>query len=100
MMLGTTSSIPVQPSPEGLARQQFETVSTPHMADVTTSDWRQALPGVCGSKGAPGEVRAADAGFVLKVLATQVVTRFSSPPPTPGEGSQEFIAWKHPDRSE
>jgi RimJ/RimL family protein N-acetyltransferase len=100
MMLGTSSSIPVQPSPEGLIRQRFETVSTPHMAAVTTSDWRQMLPVLSGSKVVLRELRASDAASLLKMLTTEEVTRFISPPPTTVEGFQEFIAWTHRKRSE
>ncbi len=100
MMLGTPNSVPVQPSPEGLVRQRIETVSTPHMAAVTTSDWRQTLPVLCGSKVVLRELRASDAASLLMMLTTEEVTRFISPPPTTVEGFQEFIAWTHRKRTE
>ncbi len=100
MMLGTPSSNPVRPSPEGLVRQPLETVSTPHMAAVTTSDWRQMLPVLSGSRVVLRELRASDAASLLKMLTTEEVTRFISPPPTTVEGFQEFIAWTHRKRSE
>jgi RimJ/RimL family protein N-acetyltransferase len=100
MMLGTSNSIPVQPSPESLIRQRLENVSTPHMAAVTTSDWRQMLPVLSASKVVLRELRASDAASLLKLLTTEEVTRFISPPPTTVEGFQEFIAWTHRKRSE
>jgi len=100
MMLGTSSAIPVQPSSKGLVRQPFETVARPHMAAVTTSDWRQMLPVLSGSKVALRELRVSDAASLLKMLTTEEVTRFISPPPTTVQGFQEFIAWTHRKRSE
>ncbi len=100
MMLGTSSSIPVQPSPEGLIRQRLETISTPRMAAVTTSDWRQMLPVLTGAKVTLRELRASDVASLLKMLTTEEVTRFISPPPTTVEGFREFIAWTHRKRSE
>lgn len=100
MMLGTSSSIPVQPSLGGLFRQRFETVSTPHMAAVTTSDWRRTLPVLTGAKVVLRELRASDAASLLKMLTTEEVTRFISPPPTTVDGFQGFIAWTHRKRSE
>ncbi|MGH9313983.1 MAG: GNAT family N-acetyltransferase [Vicinamibacterales bacterium] len=62
---------------------------------VTTSDWRRALPLLAGGKVLLRELRASDAPALLAVLATEEVARFISPPPTTVEGFERFIAWTH-----
>ena len=100
MMLGTSSSIPVQAAPGGLWPHLTEAVRTPLTTTVTTSDWRRALPVLCGTKVVLRELCASDAASLLLMLTTEEVSRFISPPPTTVEGFQEFIAWTHRRRTD
>jgi RimJ/RimL family protein N-acetyltransferase len=61
--------------------------------DLTTSDWRRALPMLAGGKATLRELRTSDAPSLLAMLATEEVARFISPPPTTVEGFERFIAW-------
>ena len=66
---------------------------------VTTSDWRQALPVLTGSMATLRELRLSDAPALLAMLSTEEVSRFISPPPTTVEGFERFIAWTHRERA-
>jgi RimJ/RimL family protein N-acetyltransferase len=66
---------------------------------TTTSDWRQALPVLMGSKVTLRELRLSDAPSLLTMLSTEEVARFISPPPTTVEGFERFIAWTHRERA-
>ena len=66
---------------------------------TTTSDWRQALPVLMGSKVTLRELRLSDAPSLLAMLSTEEVARFISPPPTTIEGFERFIAWTHRERA-
>lgn len=44
------------------------------------------------------ELRQTDAPSLLRLLATEEVARFVSPPPTSIEGFERFIAWTHDQR--
>ena len=66
---------------------------------VTTSDWRQALPVLTGSMVTLRELRLSDAPSLLAMLSTEEVARFISPPPTTVEGFERFIAWTHRERA-
>jgi RimJ/RimL family protein N-acetyltransferase len=68
-------------------------------SDTTTSDWRQALPVLTGSKVTLRELRLSDAPSLLAMLSTEEVARFISPPPTTVEGFERFIVWTHRERS-
>ena len=68
-------------------------------SQVTTSDWRQALPVLSGEKVILRELRLSDAPSLLSMLATEEVARFISPPPTTVEGFERFIAWTHRERA-
>jgi len=67
--------------------------------NVTTTDWRRALPVLKGSKVTLREMRLSDAPSLLAMLATEEVARFISPPPTTVEGFERFIAWTHRERA-
>ena len=66
---------------------------------TTTSDWKQALPVLTGSKVTLRELRLSDATSLLAMLSTEEVARFISPPPTTVEGFERFIAWTHRERA-
>ena len=68
-------------------------------ATTTTSDWKQALPVLTGSKATLRELRLSDAASLLAMLSTEEVARFISPPPTTVEGFERFIAWTHRERA-
>lgn len=60
---------------------------------VTSSNWREALPVLSGSRLHLREVRPDDAPVLMTMLTTDEVTRFISPPPASVEGFEQFIAW-------
>jgi [ribosomal protein S5]-alanine N-acetyltransferase len=60
---------------------------------VTTTDWRDALPVLCGQHVALRELRQSDAASLLELLTREEVSRFISPPPKTVEGFERFIAW-------
>ena len=68
-------------------------------ASVTTTDWRNGLPTLTGSKLTLRDLRLSDAPSLLAMLATDEVSRFISPPPTTVEGFERFIAWTHRERA-
>ncbi|MGH9173659.1 MAG: GNAT family N-acetyltransferase, partial [Vicinamibacterales bacterium] len=53
-----------------------------HVPAVTTSDWRDRLPVLSGSRITLRELRADDAASLFAMLSTEEVARFISPPPT------------------
>jgi RimJ/RimL family protein N-acetyltransferase len=68
-------------------------------SQVTTSDWRQSLPVLKGTRVTLRDLRLSDAPSLLAMLATEEVARFISPPPTTVEGFERFIAWTHRERA-
>ena len=66
---------------------------------TTTSDWKQALPVLMGSRVTLRELRISDATSLLAMLSCDEVARFISPPPTTVEGFERFIAWTHRERA-
>ena len=68
-------------------------------ASVTSTDWRNGLPTLTGSKLTLRDLRLSDAPSLLAMLATEEVARFISPPPTTVEGFERFIAWTHRERA-
>jgi len=68
-------------------------------ASVTSTDWRNGLPTLTGSKLTLRDLRLSDAPSLLAMLATEEVVRFISPPPTTVEGFERFIAWTHRERA-
>lgn len=71
-----------------------EAVATPAAnVTITTSNWRQALPALTGTRVTLRELRLEDAAPLLAMISTEEVARFISPPPTTREGFEKFIAW-------
>lgn len=67
--------------------------------DITTSDWRQALPVLTSGQVTLRELRLSDAASLFEMLTTEEVSRFISPPPTTVDGFERFIAWTQRQRS-
>jgi ribosomal-protein-alanine N-acetyltransferase len=74
-------------------------VQAPEATPVTTSDWRKALPTLTGARVTLRELRQSDAAALLRLLTTEEVTRFISPPPTTVEGFERFISWANAQRA-
>lgn len=64
-----------------------------------SSDWRENLPVLTGSKMTLRELEVTDAPALLAMLATEEVSRFISPPPTTVEGFERFILWAQRERA-
>ena len=62
------------------------------------ADWRLSLPRLTGAGVTLRQLEKDDAATLIKVLTTEEVTRFISPPPTRVEGFERFIAWTHRER--
>ena len=60
---------------------------------VTSANWREGLPVLCGKAVVLRELRQSDAASLFALLTTQEVARFISPPPSTVEGFERFIAW-------
>jgi RimJ/RimL family protein N-acetyltransferase len=89
-------------------RAEATTMRTPPMslanaspsAGTISSNWREQLPVLSGNGVTLRELRQSDAPALLKLLTTEEVTRFISPPPTTVEGFERFIAWAGRERQE
>jgi len=68
-------------------------MTTTPTAEVTSSDWQDRLPTLRGKQVVLRELRASDAASLFKLLTTDEVSRFISPPPNSVEGFERFIAW-------
>ena len=75
-----------------------ELVSAPQ--PVVTTDWRSALPTLCGANVTLRQLRRSDAASLVAMLATEEVARFITPPPTTVEGFERFIEWTHVQRAQ
>ena len=64
-----------------------------------SGDWTEGLPTIWGAGVTLRELRVSDAATLLRVLTTEEVTRFISPPPTDVDGFERFIAWTQRQRS-
>jgi len=60
---------------------------------VVSSDWRQRLPFLCGTRVVMRELRGSDAMSLFAMLNSEEVSRFISPPPSTIEGFERFIDW-------
>jgi RimJ/RimL family protein N-acetyltransferase len=60
---------------------------------VTSANWREGLPVLCGKQVVLRELRQSDAASLFALLTAQEVARFISPPPSTTEGFARFIAW-------
>jgi ribosomal-protein-alanine N-acetyltransferase len=74
-------------------------VATPQPATSVTSDWREHVPVLTGSKVTLRELEVEDAPSLLAMLSTEEVSRFISPPPTTVEGFERFIKWAQRERA-
>ena len=68
-------------------------------AETVTSDWRERVPVLTGSKVTLRELEIADAPSLCAMLTTEEVSRFISPPPTTVEGFERFITWAQRERA-
>ena len=83
-----------------MSRTGTQTVTVESMFPaVTTTDWRTALPVLQAGAVTLRELRLSDAPSLLKMLGSEEVARFISPPPTTVEGFERFIAWTHRERA-
>jgi RimJ/RimL family protein N-acetyltransferase len=69
------------------------------VAQAISSDWRQALPVMAGTKVTLRELEVTDAPSLFSMLTPEEVSRFISPPPTTVEGFERFIAWAQAERA-
>lgn len=74
-------------------------VGCPVTTDVTTTDWRQALPVLTSGQVTLRDLRLSDAASLFEMLTTEEVSRFISPPPTTVEGFERFIGWAQRQRT-
>src|SRR5207244_3990386 len=72
---------------------QMIQTGTTDKTGVVSSDWRDGLPVLTGTRVTLRELRASDAPSLFAMLTTEEVSRFISPPPTTVEGFERFIAW-------
>jgi [ribosomal protein S5]-alanine N-acetyltransferase len=63
------------------------------IGQVTSANWRDGLPVLCGRHVVLRELRQSDAASLFALLTTEEVARFISPPPGSIEGFERFIAW-------
>jgi ribosomal-protein-alanine N-acetyltransferase len=68
-------------------------VSAPTSTAAVSTDWRDALPVLTGTKVTLREMRTSDAPSLFTLLTTEEVARFISPPPGTVEGFERFILW-------
>jgi RimJ/RimL family protein N-acetyltransferase len=66
---------------------------------AVSSDWRDALPVLTGSKVMLRELEVTDAASLFAMLTPEEVSRFISPPPTTVEGFERFITWAQAERA-
>ena len=85
-----------------LAREDARSGQAVTVNTTTTisSDWRERLPVLTGSKVTLRELEIEDAPSLLAMLTTEEVSRFISPPPTTVEGFERFITWAQRERAQ
>ncbi len=66
---------------------------------ATTTDWRENLPVLAGSKVTLRELEITDAPSLFAMLTPEEVSRFISPPPTTVQGFEKFITWARAERA-
>lgn len=62
--------------------------------------WRAGLPVLAGTRLTLRELRPDDAAALFRLLTTEEVARFITPPPTTVAGFERFIAWAQAQRAE
>jgi RimJ/RimL family protein N-acetyltransferase len=75
-----------------------DSIVTPATSSIS-SDWRNALPVMTGSKVTLRELEVSDAAPLFAMLTPEEVSRFISPPPTTVEGFEKFITWARAERA-
>jgi len=68
-------------------------------AETVTSDWRERIPVLTGSRVTLRELEIEDAASLFTMLSTEEVSRFISPPPSTVEGFERFILWAQRERA-
>jgi RimJ/RimL family protein N-acetyltransferase len=71
----------------------------PHKVETVTSDWRESVPVLTGSRVTLRELEIEDAPSLFSMLTTEEVSRFISPPPSTVEGFERFILWAQRERA-
>ena len=66
---------------------------------TVSTDWRQNLPVLGGTKVTLRELELTDAPSLFAMLTPEEVSRFISPPPTTVEGFEKFILWARAERA-
>jgi len=74
-------------------------LAPPPPATTVSSDWRERVPVLTGSKVTLRELEIEDAPSLFAMLTTEEVSRFISPPPTTVEGFERFITWAQRERA-
>ncbi len=82
---------PLAPSPARAAEA--------HKVETVSSDWRERVPVLTGSRVTLRELEIADAPSLFSMLTTEEVSRFISPPPSSVEGFERFILWAQRERA-
>ena len=85
-------------SNHALAGGALTSTASPSAAQTVSTNWRDALPVLSGTKVSLRELQPGDAMSLLTMLTTHEVSRFISPAPATVEGFQRFIAWAHRER--
>ena len=75
------------------ADMELQVVFPPVTDEVISTGWQDGLPTLRGKQVVLRELRASDAASLFKLLTTEEVSRFISPPPSTVEGFERFIAW-------
>ena len=70
-----------------------------HKVETVTSDWRERVPVLTGSRVTLRELEIDDAPSLFSMLTTEEVSRFISPPPSSVEGFERFIRWAQRERA-
>jgi len=81
------------------ADMELQVVFPPSTEKVISTDWQDGLPTLCGKQVVLRELRTSDAPSLFKLLTTEEVSRFISPPPSTVEGFERFIAWTQRQRA-
>jgi RimJ/RimL family protein N-acetyltransferase len=68
-------------------------------AGTVTSDWRESLPVMTGSRVTLRELEIQDAASLFAMLTPEEVSRFISPPPSTVDGFERFITWARAERA-
>jgi len=74
-------------------------VAEAHKLDTVSSDWRERVPVLTGSRVTLRELELDDAPSLFSMLTTEEVSRFISPPPSTVEGFERFILWAQRERA-